>query len=924
MTNNKYKDTVFLPQTPFSMRANLADLEKKILERWEQTNLHKQIEDQSKNRDLFILHDGPPYANGHLHMGHALNKILKDLVIKYKRFQGKRVPYVPGWDCHGLPIEWKVEEAYRAAKKDKDQVPVLEFRKECRAFAQKWVDIQKEEFKKLGILGDWDHSYLTMTHDAEAEIVKQLHAVLMSGHLYKGLKPVQWSVVEKTALAEAEIEYKDKTSPSVYVLFPLTPNPLFKESVSALIWTTTPWTLPANRAIAYREDATYVVVQGENTPAFLVAQDLVAHLEKQTGMTLKTLQTLKGTKLQGLTARHPFYNQGYNFDVPLLPGSHVTLDQGTGLVHTAPSHGVEDFELGKEYNLEVPELVGPDGTYYDHVPLVGGQHIFKVHNFIIDTLKAENNLLFHTTLLHSYPHSWRSKAPLIYRATAQWFISMNHHQLRDKAIENIRQTKWYPQQGENRLESMVQNRPDWCLSRQRSWGVPIAVFVSKKTGAPLKDPQVNERIYQAMKAQGADAWYARPAQEFLGTDYNAEDFEQVTDILDVWFESGASHAFVLQQNPDLGWPADLYLEGVDQHRGWFQSSLLHSVATTEKAPYKAVLTHGFVVDENGYKMSKSTGNTVNLADLLEKNGVDILRLWIVGSDYFDDLRIGDEIIKRQTEIYRKIRNTLRFLLGNLSDFSEDGLVDHSHLPELEQWVLHRLTELEKQLNKNIESYDFHDLFTSLYTFCVNDLSAFYFDIRKDVLYCDAAQDHRRLAVQTVLFHTFKNLTKWLAPILTFTMEEAWSTLFPDDSIFLHTFDVLPPQWHMPSLGARYKLLRNVRRVITGAIEEKRNLGQIRSSLQAHVTLFSDDADLVKLLSEIDLDDFCIVSLAEVKMITAPKDAYTLEEVENLGVMITEAAGEKCVRCWKIVPEVIPEADPECLCYRCRTAVKEKV
>ena len=486
MTDSKYKDTVFLPQTSFSMRANLPELERSILGEWEKTNIFQKIEKQSKGRDLFILHDGPPYANGHLHMGHALNKILKDIVMKYKRFQGKRVPYIPGWDCHGLPIEWKVEESYRAQKKDKDVVPVLEFREECRTFAQKWVNIQKEEFKRLGVLGDWDHPYLTMTHEAEAEIVKELHAVLMSGYLYKGLKPVQWSVVEKTALAEAEIEYKDKTSSSLYVLFPLVSNKITgrEDTVSALIWTTTPWTLPANRAIAYQEDAIYALVQAPNTPKFLMAQELIPQLQQETGLELSVLRTMRGTDLKGLEAYHPLHKQGYDFKVPFLPGEHVTLNQGTGLVHTAPSHGVEDFDLGKQYALEVPELVGPDGVYYDHVPLVHGQHIFKANDIIIESLKNDSNLLYDTKILHSYPHSWRSKAPLIYRATAQWFISMDHNQFREKALESINQVKWYPSQGKNQIESMVKNRPDWCLSRQRSWGVPIAVFVSKKTGAP--------------------------------------------------------------------------------------------------------------------------------------------------------------------------------------------------------------------------------------------------------------------------------------------------------------------------------------------------------------------------------------------------------------------------------------------------------
>lgn len=926
MSENKYKDTVFLPQTSFAMRANLPELEKAILAKWEQENLFHKIEEQEKDRDLFVLHDGPPYANGHLHMGHALNKILKDITIKYKRFQGKKVPYIPGWDCHGLPIEWKVEEAYRAQKKDKDEVPVLEFRQECRAFAQKWVDIQKEEFKRLGILTDWNTSYLTMTHEAEAEIVRQLHKILMTGYLYKGLKPVQWSVVEKTALAEAEIEYRDKTSFSVYVLFPLLPNPILdlEESVSALIWTTTPWTLPANRAIAYKADATYVVAKGAATPAFLIAKDLMESLEKQTGITFSILKTLKGEDLRDFRSHHPLRKEGYDFEVPLLPAEHVTLDQGTGLVHTAPSHGIEDFELGKKYNLEVPELVGPDGVYYDHVPLVHGQHVFKVNEFIVEKLKDTGNLLYETKILHSYPHSWRSKAPLIYRATAQWFVSMDHNHLREKAINSIHQVKWHPPQGQNRLESMVQNRPDWCLSRQRSWGVPIAIFASKKTGEPLKDEEVNQRIYQAMLSHGADVWYARPAQDFLGDRYNGNDFEQVTDILDVWFESGTSHAFVLEKNPHLKWPADLYLEGMDQHRGWFQSSLLHSVATKGEAPYKTVVTHGFVVDATGQKMSKSIGNTVNLADIVEKQGVEILRLWVVNSDYFDDVRIGEEILKRQAEIYRKMRNTLRFLLGNLSGFSHSMKIDHTHLPEIEQWVLHRLTELDAQISKDLESYDFHHIFTHLYTFCVNDLSAFYFDIRKDSLYCNALNDPKRLATQTVLHHVFINLCKWLAPILTFTIEEAWGTYCPSDSVFLHTFDVLPPEWHMPHIGARYKVLRNIRRVITGAIEEKRTAGHIKSSLQAEAIVVTTDLEMADLLNNIDLADFCITSATQVKVDTIPASAYSLEDVENLGVIIQEAKGGKCTRCWKILPEVITTDtnDPSCLCYRCRKAVEE--
>ncbi|MDC0348968.1 isoleucine--tRNA ligase [Alphaproteobacteria bacterium] len=900
------------------MRANLPALEKDILERWEKINLHGSIKEQSKGRDLFVLHDGPPYANGHLHLGHALNKTLKDVVIKYKRLQGKKVPYVPGWDCHGLPIEWKIEESYRAQKKDKDAVPILEFRQECRSFAQKWVDTQKKEFKRLGILGDWDTPYLTMTNEAEAGIVKQLHTVMMQGNLYKGLRPVQWSVIEKTALAEAEIEYKEKTSSSIHVLFPfVNTEGSDLENVSALIWTTTPWTIPANRAIAYLEKATYAIVQGENTVKFLVAQDLISSLEKEMSMVLTILKTLKGSDLKGIKAHHPFHSLGYDFEVPLLAGDHVTLDQGTGLVHTAPSHGVEDFELGKQHNLEIPELIGGDGLYYDHVPLFGGHHVFKADKVVIEKLIDQKSLLNESKITHSYPHSWRSKAPLIYRTTSQWFISMEHDDLRKKALKNIEKVSWYPQQGKNRLASMVKGRPDWCLSRQRSWGVPIALFVSKKTGLPLRDSEVNDRIYKAMQTEGADAWYAKSPQEFLGKKYNASDFEQVTDILDVWFESGTSHAFVLENHPDLKWPADLYLEGLDQHRGWFQSSLLHSTATKDSAPYKSVFTHGFVVDENGYKMSKSVGNTVNLDDVLEKHGADILRLWVIGSDYFDDLRIGDEIIKRQKDIYRKIRNTFRFLLGNLSEFSEKKSVEYTHLPELEKWILHRLSELDEKVRKDISTYDFHSLFTHLYAFCVNDLSAFYFDIRKDSLYCDDQKSKDRLSVQTVLHTVFRYLCKWLAPILTFTIEEAWTTYFPESSIFLQTFDGIPPQWHQPSLGSKYKLLRNIRRVVTGAIEEKRAKGEIKSSLQAQVTIAVKDSEVLDYLNSIPLADFCITSAATVECKDPPKDAYVIEDVENVAVSVNEAPGNKCVRCWKILPEV----DHSEICLRCKEAVK---
>ena len=898
------------------MRANLPQLEETILQKWAKENLHQTINEQSQDWPTFLLHDGPPYANGHLHMGHALNKILKDMIIKYKRFQKNRVPYVAGWDCHGLPIEWKVEEKYRAQKKNKDDVPVIDFRAECRNFAKKWVEIQKEEFGRLGIICNWDDVYLTMNFETEALIVKELHRVLMNGVLYKGLKPVQWSVIEKTALAEAEIEYKEKTSSSLYVLFPIKDaEAKFGEKVSALIWTTTPWTIPANRAIAYMEDASYVVVKDQDN-TILIAKDLVADLEKITERSFKILRELKGIDLEGLYARHPLQSHGYDFSVPLLAGTHVTLEQGTGLVHTAPSHGIEDFDLGKAHGLEVPELIGGDGIYYDHVPYFGGHHIFKADNLVIDALKAENNLFYDTKIKHSYAHSWRSKAPLIYRATSQWFIQMDGG-LKAKALDAIDTVDWYPSQGKNRLSSMVKNRPDWCLSRQRSWGVPIALFVSKKTGEPLKDETVNTRIFDAMKKEGADVWYKNDPQSFLGEKYKIEDYEQVFDILDVWFESGTSHAFTLETNPNLKWPADLYLEGLDQHRGWFQSSLLHSVATRNKAPYKAVLTHGFVVDEKGYKMSKSSGNTVNLEDIIKKYGIDILRLWVASSDYFDDIRIGDDILQRQIDVYRKIRNTFRYLLGNLTTFDPKNLVDYSDLDDLEKWVLARLSSLEASVNTNVDRYNFHDIYKELFQFCVNDLSAFYFDIRKDRLYCDHADDIKRKGTQSVLFHVFQKLSKWLAPILTFTMEEAWTTLYPEKSIYEETFEACPTAWSNEALLNRFEQLRAIRRVVTGGLEEKRTEGFIRSSLEASVDLYLPES-VRALINGLCIDDFMIVSTVNLHFSDVPHTAYQLSDVKDVGVHITKAIGDKCVRCWKILEDV----NEESLCCRCQDVVSQ--
>lgn len=933
-----YKTTVFLPKTTFSMKANLSQKEPEILDFWDKINLNQKVFENPTGKETFILHDGPPYANGDTHMGHAFNRCLKDMVMKYQRLVGKYVPFIPGWDCHGLPIEWKVEERYRKENKDKDIVPILQFRQECREYASHWVKVQINSLKRLGVLGNWDHPYLTMTPDAEAIIVSELHKFLMSGDLYRGSKPVQWSVVEKTALAEAEVEYKDKISPAIYVKFPLEDlGPSELRGASVVIWTTTPWTIPANRAVAYHPDVTYVLLEIEkdlhdDSHAFnagerlLIAEPLVQNFAHQTGIAnYRILKTVKGLELTGLFCKHPLYGRGYNFTVPLLPGDHVTTDQGTGFVHTAPSHGVDDFWLGQMHGLEVPDMISEDGHYYDHVPVFAGLHVFKANEVIMDHLRQAGRLVFQGTITHSYPHSWRSKAPLIFRTTSQWFIAMEKNDLRKKALEAIEQVKWVPVQSKNRIRAMVENRPDWCISRQRAWGVPIAVFVSKTTGLPLKDKQVNNCIADIFSKEGSDAWFSRSAEDFLGSAYSAEDFEMVKDVVDVWFESGVTFAFVLENNPALKRPenespADLYLEGSDQHRGWFQSSLLASVGTRGHAPYKAVLTHGFIVDGEGKKMSKSVGNALTLDEIIQEYGADLLKLWVVGSDYSDDLRLSRDHFKRYQDIYRRLRNTIRYLLGNLGDNVVSPL-PYEELPQLEQWVLHRLAVLDDQIRERIETYDLHSLFKEVYHFCNVDLSSFYFDIRKDVLYCDARNSLKFRAAQTVLSYVFHYLTLWLSPILSFTCEEAWQYRF-EGSVHLQELPSLNPQWLNASLEKKWDLIRAVRSVVTGALEQKREQGIIGSSLQGHPTIFTTDEKIYEALKNQPLSEIFITSQFSLSFGTSSEDAFSLEEVPQVFVTIQVQEGEKCERCWQILPEVGCDSSHKALCERCVAAVED--
>jgi isoleucyl-tRNA synthetase len=785
-----YRSTVFLPQTAFPMKGELPKREPQLLERWEKNGLYQRQRAALKGREKFILHDGPPYANGNLHIGHALNKILKDVVNRVQEKLGKDAVYVPGWDCHGLPIEWKIEEKYRAEKKNKDDVPILQFRQECREFAAYWIDVQRAEFKRLGVEGDWDNPYTTMAPASEAQIVREIGKFLMNGGLYHGAKPVMWSVVEQTALADAEVEYHDHTSTTAWVRFPVVkPSIPALAEASVVIWTTTPWTLPGNRAIAYGPEIDYVLLRvtsaGEKSRArvgerLMLAKACRAAVEQVAGFESEVVAELKPGDLAGTVARHPLRGQGYDFDVPLYPGAFVTDSDGTGFVHIAPGHGTDDFELGQAHRLEVPQTVAGDGAYYAHVPLFAGAVVYRpngkpgdANEKVLAAIEAAGGLLARGKLTHSYPHSWRSKAPLIFRNTPQWFISMETNGLRQKALAAIAATRWIPAQGENRIRSMIESRPDWCISRQRAWGVPIAVFVDKATGRPLRDQGVVDRVADAMERDGSDIWFSADPAVFLGNRYDPANYEKVTDIVEVWFESGASHSYVLEKRPDLRWPASLYLEGSDQHRGWFHSSLLESCGTRGRAPYEAVLTHGFVLDEQGRKMSKSLGNVVSPQEVVEKSGADILRLWVVASDYSEDLRIGPEILKYQGDVYRRLRNTLRYLLGNLAGFSERERLDVAEMPELERWVLHRLAETDALVRETSQNYDFHTMFTALHNLCAVDLSAFYFDVRKDVLYCDRPDSLRRRAARTVLDRVFDSLARWLAPVLCFTAEEAW-------------------------------------------------------------------------------------------------------------------------------------------------------
>ena len=976
-----YSKTLFLPQTEFPMRAGLPQREPEILKRWNEIGLYGKLREAAAGRAKFVLHDGPPYANGNIHIGHALNKILKDVVTKSQQMLGFDSNYVPGWDCHGLPIEWKIEEEnYRSRGKQKpdfrDSAAMVAFRKECRAYAGHWLNVQREEFKRLGIIGDWDHPYATMDYFAEAQIAREQMKFAANGTLYRGSKPVMWSVVEKTALAEAEIEYEDYTSDMVWVKFPVAQVELAsgKDSSAAVvqavsdasivIWTTTPWTLPGNRAISFSSKISYGLYRVTESPAdnwakagdlLILADTLAEAVFKQARVTgFEKVGAVPATALAAMECTHPLagVSGGYEFRVPLLEGDHVTDDTGTGFVHTAPGHGREDFDVwmsnareleSRGINTVIPYTVDENGAFTDQAPGFTGKRVINdkgekgnANDAVIKALVDAGMLLARGRLKHQYPHSWRSKKPVIFRNTPQWFIAMDKDiadngtakagdTLRARALHAISVTQWLPPSGQNRINGMIDSKPDWVLSRQRAWGVPIAVFVREKgdgTAEILQDDAVNKRITDAFEREGADAWYMDGARErFLGS-YANEDWKKVDDICDVWFDSGSTHAFVLEDRQhfpslgdirrkiDGGKDTVMYLEGSDQHRGWFQSSLLESCGTRGRAPFDVVLTHGFTLDENGRKMSKSIGNTVEPQKVIVQSGADILRLWVCATDYADDQRIGPEILKNTIETYRKLRNSVRWMLGTLHHFKPGDAIAYGEMPELERLMLHQLAEQAAIVRKAYAEFDYKTVVASLSAFMNTELSAFYFDIRKDTLYCDPPSSLSRKAALTAIDIICDAILRWFAPVLSFTCEEAWRLYKPDaePSVHLTLFPEGLELFRDDALAAKWEVIRNVRRVVTGALEVERAAKRIGSSLEASPLVYVSDKKIFETLFDIDLAEVCITSNAMASNDDAPAGAFRLNEVPGVAVVVEKAVGTKCARSWKILPTVGDDAE----------------
>ena len=949
-TARDYRDTVFLPETPFPMRGGLPQKEPQILEQWGDLYSTLRKVRQEQGAPLFVLHDGPPYANGDIHIGHALNKTLKDFVVRSRFLLGYDVDYVPGYDCHGLPIEWKIEEEFRAKGRRKDEVSKAEFRAACRDYAGKFIDLQTSQFKRLGVTGDWANRYATMDYASEAAIVAEFHRFKNSGQLYRGSKPVMWSPVERTALADAEIEYHDHVSPTIWVKFPVTgmtddhPDDLLSfqtATPSVVIWTTTPWTIPANRAISFGPEIEYglyevtALEEGLEFEPWVKPGDRLILADKLAEEVLKAAKAAAWTRVYeinpaGLECAHPLaeLHSGYGFNVPLLDGDHVTDDAGTGFVHTAPGHGADDYEVWKAHgHHEVPDTVDPDGAYYEHVPLFAGLKVIetegkkdKIGKFgpankaVTEKLIEAGNLLARGRVEHTYPHSWRSKAPVIFRNTPQWFIRLDQplksgETLRETALAAIDATAFHPAPGRNRIRSMVESRPDWLISRQRAWGTPLAMYVDKQTGQPLHDDEVDARIVAAVRKGGADAWFQADDAEFLGA-HDASRYEKIEDILDVWFDSGSTHAFTLEGRTDSRWPADLYLEGSDQHRGWFQSSLLEGCGTRGRAPFDAVLTHGFTLDENGEKMSKSKGNTTNPLTVINESGADILRLWVAMVDYADDQRIGKQILQTTVDAYRKLRNTVRYLLGALAGFDEAERLPHDQMPPLERFILHRLWQLDGEVSKAYQEYRFQDVVRPVLEFCSGDLSALYFDIRKDSLYCDRADSVRRRAARTVMDEVFLRLTAWLAPLTPFTMEEAWTTRFPDAGTnCARVIPETPAAWENAAEAGRWAKVESVLEVVNDALEAARRDKLIGGALDAWPVV-TGPAEAFAAFDGLDAAEVFRTSGAE--LVTGG---------DVVSVQVKTADHPKCARSWRRVPDVGSDPDYPDLSARDADAVR---
>jgi isoleucyl-tRNA synthetase len=989
-----YSQSLFLPKTDFPMRGGLPKKEPELLQRWQDIDLYGKLRTAGQGRPKFVLHDGPPYANGNIHIGHALNKILKDIVTRSQQMLGKDSNYVPGWDCHGLPIEWKIEEDnYRSKGKPKpdlgDSAAMIAFRQECRSYASHWVDVQRDEFIRLGVTGDWSNPYLTMSYPAEAQIAREILKFAENGLLYRGSKPVMWSVVEQTALAEAEVEYEDHTSDTIHVAFPvksvgvvgydIKPSMIVPDrqgelkAASVVIWTTTPWTIPGNRAISYSHRIAYglyrVTAAAEDNWAKVGATYILADALAESVFNsarveaYEKVRAVSADELAAITCAHPLaiFDSGYTFPVPLLDGDHVTDDTGTGFVHTAPGHGREDFDIWmnsgrilreRDIRITIPYTVGPDGFYTKEAPGFEGKRVIDdkgktgdANKAVMDALLAEGNLIARGKLKHQYPHSWRSKKPVIFRNTPQWFIAMdqpfetpapdrapqdaggkpagtNRPTLRDLSLQAITETRWVPAAGQNRITGMIEAKPDWVVSRQRAWGVPICVFVKKDSNDILRDAAVNARIADAFEKEGADCWYAADAKaRFLGEDHDPDQYDKIGDVLDVWFDSGSTHAFTLEDPvhfPGLagikrirdGGPDEvMYLEGSDQHRGWFHSSLIESCGTRGRAPYDVVLTHGFVLDGKGEKMSKSKGNVVAPQSVIKDVGADILRLWVAASDYSDDLRIGPEILKTFIETYRKLRNTSRWMLGTLAHYDATQTVSHNDLPELERLMLHRLVELDGDVRRAYENFDYKRVIARVSAFMNVELSAFYFDIRKDALYCEAPSSIKRRSVLQVIEKIYRCTNLWLAPVLAFTAEESWLARYGDAvSVHLETFEQVHAEWRDPALAEKWEKIRKVRSVVTGALEIERANKRLGSSLEAAPIVYISDDALRALCASTDFAEVCITSAIIIEGGDGPADAFRLDDVRGVAASPVRATGVKCERSWKYFDPATADSD----------------